>query len=208
MDAAKGATSNPASREGAMLAVAAGRDQPVDGKGPKAASMQEPSAPWYAIWTNSHCEQLGHDQLAAKGFELFFPKTCAANGARAGRRAVQRPLFPGYLFVQRDMDKTSYIEIVKARGVVRVLGERWDALAPIPHEEIDAIRRVIAAGSPVLEHPHLTCGDRARITSGPLAGVSGIFLRSKPSKGLLVLSIDLLRRSVALEVPATLVQAI
>ena len=190
-----------------MLAAAAGQDQPVDGKGPKAAPVQT-SIPWYAIWTNSHCEQLVNDQLAGKGFELFFPKTHVPDTRRGGRRTLQRPLFPGYLFVQRHMDKTSYIEIVKARGVVRVLGERWDALTPIPHDEIDAIRRVIETGTTVMEHPHLTRGDRARITSGPLAGVSGIFLRSKPSKGLLVLSIDLLQRSVALEVAAALVEGI
>src|SRR4051794_18419316 len=101
MSAAKGATLNSVSREGVMLAVAAGHDQPVDGKGPKAAPVHA-STPWYAIWTNSHCEQLVSDQLAVKGFELFFPKTQVTNRGHGSRRAAERPLFPGYLFVQHE----------------------------------------------------------------------------------------------------------
>jgi transcription antitermination factor NusG len=189
-----------------MLAVAFGHGEPADGKGPKAVPEQT-TTPWYAIWTHSHCEQLVSDQLSAKGFEIFLPRTTVWTQRAGERRAAQKPLFPGYLFLRHELDKTSYIEVINSRGVVRVLGERWDALAPIPHDEVEAIQRVILAGMPVLQHPHLVVGDRARIASGPLAGVFGIFLRSKPAKGLLVLSIALLQRSVAVEVPATLVEA-
>lgn len=188
-----------------MLAVSQGRNEPVDGKGPKAAQVDE-TAPWYAVWTHSHCEELVTDQLSAKGFELFFPKTTGWTVRAGQRRAVEKALFPGYVFLHRDLDKAGYIEVIKARGVVRVLGERWDALTPIPGDEIDAIRRVLATGTPVIQHPHLTQGDRVRIVAGPLAGVRGIFLRSKPGKGLLVLSVHLLQRSVAVEVPLALVQ--
>jgi transcription antitermination factor NusG len=183
-----------------MLAVRSGQDEPAAGKGPKAAT------PWYAIWTNSHCEQRVNDQLAVKGFEIFFPKV-SAGMRRGGRTAADKPLFPGYLFVHAAIDKSSYIDIIKARGVVRILGDRWDALDAVPHEEIDAVRRVIETGQIVVAHPHLTHGDRVRIMSGPLAGVSGIYLRHMPARGLLVVSIDLLQRSVAVAVSAALVEA-
>src|SRR5439155_917792 len=83
---------------------------------------------WYVLWTHSNSEQLVHNQLAAKGFQLFLPNIDAWH-RRGGVRALARvPLFPGYLFVHRVMDKSSYIEICKTRGLVRVLGERWDQL--------------------------------------------------------------------------------
>jgi transcriptional antiterminator NusG len=189
-----------------MLDVVSGENEPLDGKGPKAAQA-EPGAPWYAVWTHSHCEQLVTDQLSAKGFELFFPKTTSWKQRGAARQAVQKPLFPGYVFVRNELDKHGYVEVIKARGVVRVLGDRWDALSPIPCDEIDSIRRVVATDTPLVEHPHLTLGDHVRIISGPLTGLAGIYLRSKPGKGLLVLSVTLLHRSVALEVPVTLVEA-
>ena len=40
-------------------------------------------------------------------------------------------MFPGYLFVHHAMDKHGYVQVLQARGVVRILGERWDRLAPV-----------------------------------------------------------------------------
>jgi transcription antitermination factor NusG len=166
------------------------------------------SAAWYAIWTRSNFEQAVADQLATKGFDVFLPK--AAAWARRGRtrRALELPLFPGYLFVHHDMDKPSHVEILKARGVVRVLGDRWDQLATVPPDEIEAVRRVAGAGLPVFPYPMLREGMRVRIVGGPLEGLEGIFLRGRPVKGLLVVSVNLLQRSVAVEVDCTLIEAL
>lgn len=121
-------------------------------------------------------------------------------------RLVSRvPMFPGYLFLHHAMDKASYIEMRKVRGLVRILGERWDRLAVVPGAEIEAIQVVMQASLSALPYPYLREGQRVRITSGPLANVEGILVRINPTKGLLVLSIDLLRRSVAVEVDCTLV---
>jgi transcription antitermination factor NusG len=116
-------------------------------------------------------------------------------------------MFPSYLFLHQAMDKLSFIEVCKARGLVRILGERWDRLSVVPDAEIDAIQRVLSAEVPVIPHPYLREGQRVRITHGPLMGVEGILVQSKPNKGLLVLSIELLRRSIAVEVDSTLVGA-
>ncbi|MBI2454605.1 MAG: NusG-like protein [candidate division NC10 bacterium] len=167
-----------------------------------------PAGPhWYALWTHSHSEQLVYDQLVAKGFHLFLPKMDVWSRRGGIRHQIPVPLFPGYLFLRHAMDKTSYIEVRKARGLVRLLGERWDRLAVIPDREIEAVQKVLAAGRPALPHPYLREGQRVRITRGPLAGVEGILLQLRPNKGLLVLSVGLLQRSVAVEVDCTLVVA-
>src|SRR5262245_7290115 len=105
------------------------------------------------------------------------------------------------------MDKTSYLEILKARGVVRILDGGWTRLTPIPAEEVDAIQRLVRSGVPLLPHAYFHEGDRVRVVDGPLAGVEGLFVRKKPNKGRLVLSIDLLRVSVAVEVDTAYVEA-
>jgi transcription antitermination factor NusG len=170
--------------------------------------MKSSAPAWHAIWTHSHCEQLVNDQLAAKGFEMFLPKATVWSRRKGQQRQVERPLFPGYLFVHHPLDKHSYIEVLKARGVVRVLGDRWDALSSIPHEEVSAIRRLVHAQAPLLPHQYLPSGSRVRISAGPLEGVQGVLVRSKPSKGLLVVSVSLLQRSVAVEVDCTLIEAV
>jgi transcription antitermination factor NusG len=117
-------------------------------------------------------------------------------------------MFPSYLFVRHSMDKISYIEIMKSNGVVKILGERWDKLTPIPDAELEAIRQVAASELSLTPYPFLRDGQRVRIVDGPLAGVEGILVRCRPNRGLLVLSVELLHRSVAVEVECSAVEPI
>jgi len=161
------------------------------------------STAWHALWTRSHCEQLVHDQLAAKGFDLFLPKIEQWSRRGGQRHLIWVPMFSGYVFLRAALGKASYVEVMRARGLVQVLGERWDRLATIPEGEIDTIRRIVDARVPALPYPFLQEGQRVRITRGPLTDVEGILVRTKPNRGLLVVSVDLLRRSVAAHVDCT-----
>jgi transcription termination/antitermination protein NusG len=180
---------------------------------PKKQAQESPGAGettgprWYALYTRSHCEQLVYDQLVAKRFSLFLPKIVVWSQRAGKRHLISIPMFSGYLFLHHIMDKLSYIEVCKARGLVRILGERWDCLATVPEAEIEAIQRVLHAHVPILPYAYLREGQRVRITRGPLAGVEGILVNSKPTKGMLVLSVDLLQRSVAVEVDCSVVVA-
>ena len=162
---------------------------------------------WYALWTRSHCERVVHDQLAAKGFELFLPEADVWSSRAGVRRLISTPMFPGYLFVRHEMDKSGYLEVIKARGLVKILGEQWDRLYPVADGEINALQRVQAAGIPVLPHAFLQEGQRVRIIRGPLADIEGVLVQNKLSQGLFVLSVTLLRRSVALVIDCTHVVA-
>ena len=162
-------------------------------------------AAWHVLWTRSNCEHLVYDRLAASGFRVLLPKIDVWSRRGGIRHLSTVPMFPGYLFLHDVMDKDSYIEVRKARGLVDVLGERWDRLAVVPDAEIEAIQKMQSARLRVLPHPYLREGQRVRITRGPLEDVEGILVRIKPNKGLLVVSVDLLRRSVAVEVDCTVV---
>ena len=159
--------------------------------------------PWHVLWTHSHCEQLVCDQLGARGFHPFLPCLRVWSTRAGRRRLISVPMFPGYVFLHDMLDKTAHVEARKARGVVCVLGEAWDRPARVPEEEIQAIRRIVDSGLPTLPHPYLRQGRRVRIIAGPLAGLEGILVKARPEKGLLVLSVNLLQRSVAAEVDWT-----
>jgi transcriptional antiterminator NusG len=116
-------------------------------------------------------------------------------------------MFPGYLFVQGALDKERYLAMLQVRGIVRVLEDGWSRLTPIPAEEIEAIQQLVQADVIVSPHVHLRQGDRVRVLEGPLAGVEGIFLQDNPSKGRLVVSVNMLGRSVAVDMDATAVEA-
>jgi transcription antitermination factor NusG len=162
-----------------------------------------PAPAWYALWTHSHCEQVVRDQLVARGYYAFLPTMDVWSRRRGVRRLTQAPMFPGYLFIRHAMDRQACSEVCAVRGLVRVLGAGWDRPAPIADDEIDAIERVALARLPVLPFPYLTEGQHARITAGPLAGLQGRLVEVRPRQGLLVLSVELLQRSVAVVVDAT-----
>lgn len=46
---------------------------------------------------------------------------------------------------------------------------------------------------------YLKEGERVRVINGPLIGTEGILIRMKPNKNRLVLSVDLIKKSVSLE---------
>jgi transcription termination/antitermination protein NusG len=162
---------------------------------------------WHALYTRSHSEQLVCDQLSAKGFRIFLPKIDAWSQRAGKRHLISVPMFPSYLFLHHAIDKNSYINVRKARGLVRILGESWDKPSIIPDAEIEAIQTTLNSSIPVTAHPYLREGQRVRITEGSLRGVEGILIQKKPTKGLLVLSVDLLRRSIAVEIDCSIVTA-
>ena len=171
-------------------------------------TVAESVAPhWRVLWTHSNCEQLVYDQLAAKGFDLFLPTVQAWSRRGGVRRLARTPMFGGYLFLRHAMDKASYLEVYKARGLVRILGERWDRLAVVPDSEIEAIQTLIHSGHAILPYPYLQQGQRVRIRRGPMADVEGILVRVNPRKGLLVVSVNLLQRSVAVHLDCTMLEA-
>jgi transcription antitermination factor NusG len=160
-------------------------------------------APWHVLWTHSNCEEVVHEQLTAWGFHPFLPRidTWSQRGGR--QRLASRPLFPGYLFLNDRLDKRSHTRVRGARGLARVLGEGWERPAVVPAGEIDGIRTLVSARVPAFAHPYLREGRRVRIVAGPLAGVDGVLAKVCPGKGLVVLSVHLLQRSVAVEVDCT-----
>ena len=94
--------------------------------------------------------------------------------------------------------------MLAARAKVSGFGGRP---AEIPISEIEAVRRVVRSPLQAEPHPFLRCGDRVRVTAGPLRGVEGYLLRKKSLWKLLV-SVGMLQRSVAVEIDATTVERI
>ena len=108
-------------------------------------------------------------------------------------------MFPGYVFVRETLGKTRYVDLMKVRGVVRVLEDGWSRLTPVPDAEIEALQQIVSAEVVVYPCAHLRRGERVRVLEGPLAGVEGLFVHDKPSKGRLVVSVNMLGRSIGVE---------
>jgi transcription antitermination factor NusG len=153
---------------------------------------------WYAAYTRSRHEKFVADQLQRKQIETFLPLYETLRRWKNGDHRVQLPLFPGYAFVRIAL--RDRMEVLKVPGVVRLIGFNGTPTA-LEDEEVESLRRALAAGVRGAPHSYLTVGRRVRITAGPLTGLEGILLRRKGNCRV-VLSIDLIQRSMLVDVEA------
>src|SRR5271169_576679 len=164
----------------------------------------EPSPGWYAIYTRHQHEKVVSRLLSEKGFEVFLPLYEVARRWKDRTKLLSLPLFPSYVFVSGGLERR--LDIVTTPGFYRFVGT-GDHPDFIPPAEIAAIRQAFAGGSRIEPCPYLKSGDWVRIVDGPLAGIEGILARKKNAFRL-VLSVELLEKSVAVEVDTCLVERI
>lgn len=151
---------------------------------------------WYALHVQTRKEAGVASHLAGNGFECFLPTYKSKRQWSDRMKEVEQPLFPSYLFCRFNFNERR--PILVAPGVMQVVGIGKNA-TPIPDEEICAIRTAVSSGIPNLPWPYIEVGERVRVVCGTLAGVEGILLNFK-GKDRVILSVNLLQRSVALEV--------
>jgi transcription antitermination factor NusG len=82
------------------------------------------------------------------------------------------------------------------------------APAEISETEIAAIRAVVDSKLPLRPWPYLKTGDRVRVERGPLRGVEGTLVREERKRFQLVIGVEMLQRSLAVEVEADMVRPV
>jgi len=159
---------------------------------------------WHALYTCHHHEKVVAQALSGKGFEVFLPQYRTVHRWKDRHKELLLPLFPNYVFIHGGLDRM--LNIVTTPGVHSLVS--WGARpADIPSEEIDAVRRLVESPLQVEPHPFLKCGDLVRIKSGPLEGMEGILVRK--ARGVrLVLSVEMLSKSAAVEVDVSMVERV
>lgn len=156
------------------------------------------STGWYAAHTSAKHEKRVAEQLTRKGMEHFLPLYEAVRQWKDRRVRLQVPLFPGYVFVRFALSER--LKVLQIAGVARLVGF-GDKPVSLPDSEIESLRRGLQGSLKMEPHPYLNERQRVRIIRGPLAGIDGILLRKKGNLRLVV-SIDLIMRSVAVDVDA------
>lgn len=177
--------------------------QPAAPRSPRVAPAR-----WFAVWTRSQCEAKVEAGLLRRGLEPFLPRVSVPSRRRDRRVVLAQPLFPGYLFLRFTPSRDTYLRVAAVDGVVRVLGDGWDALHAIPEPQVAAVTRIVTTGCDVRPLPWLRVGDRVRITSGPLEGLEGLVESWRAGRATFVVSVDLLQRSVGVEVSDAVVRRI
>jgi transcription antitermination factor NusG len=152
--------------------------------------------PWYAVRVKSRFEQAVSLALRGKGYEEFLPLYRAQREWSDRVKVVELPLFAGYVFCRLDITKR--LAVLQTPGVVKFVSLGPEPTA-IETSEVEAIRAVLRAGLPVGPWPYLREGQHVEVCQGALKGLRGILLKVK-NELRLVVSVNMLQRSVAVEV--------
>jgi transcription antitermination factor NusG len=149
--------------------------------------------PWFVSHTKSRTEKTLARYLDALRIPFYLPL-----GERRIRRSGRTflsylPFFPGYLFLRGGSEYR--VTALRSGVVVRLLDVRDQDLLD---RELHQIRALQEKGAPLVVHPYLGPGDAVQIREGPFRGYFGVVVREKGATRLVV-SVSMLRRSVAME---------
>jgi transcription antitermination factor NusG len=156
---------------------------------------------WYAAQTCANHEKRVQEQLRQRAVDSYLPVYASVRRWKDRRVSLDLPLFPGYVFVRLAL--CDRLSVLQTPSLVRLVGFGGQP-APLPDQEIEALRRGLSKEVRIEPHPFLKVGHRVRVRSGPFQGLEGILVRKK-NISRFVISLDLIMRSVATEIdPAEL----
>ena len=159
---------------------------------------------WYAAYTSSRHEKTVAEHLRQREVECFLPLYETVRRWNNGRHRVQLPLFPSYVFVRMGLrDKLRVLQVPGLSQLVTFQG----APAALPDAEIETLRSALTAGVHAQPYRYLTVGSQVEVCRGPLQGMNGILLRHQ-GQFRVVLSVEMIMRSIVVEVDASDVVAL
>lgn len=188
--------------EQAQMATATRVTQSIGSPQPWVPADSQPF--WYAAYTHANHEKKAAAEISRRGVENFLPLYRTARRWSDRRVELEMPLFQSYVFVRLAL--CDRLKVLQVPGVARLVG--FGGLpAPLPDEQMDALRSALNGRWCAEPHPYLTVGRRVRLKSGPLRGMQGILLRRK-AKFRVVISIELIERAVVVDADSADVEAL
>ncbi|MFZ1006027.1 MAG: UpxY family transcription antiterminator [Candidatus Sulfotelmatobacter sp.] len=153
---------------------------------------------WYGLQTRPRHEKIVAQRLEERGVTTFLPLVTETHRWSDRKKSVQMPLFSCYVFARFMPNRAERLRVLRVDGVFNLVGSRGEG-APIPDEQICAVRNVVEGQLPWSTHPFLKIGQRVRIRSGALDGLEGILV-SRNGDRTLVISVDAIQRSLSVRV--------
>jgi transcription elongation factor/antiterminator RfaH len=157
---------------------------------------------WYAVYTSPRHEKRVREHLGHRRVECFLPLFRSIHRWKNGCKAqVELPLFPGYLFV--NIPRSERVRVLDVPGVLSFVGPKGEP-ARLSDFEIETLRSGLHLQK-VEPYRGLAIGQKVRINAGALQGLEGVLVRNANSLRV-VITVDLIQQSVAVELDADAVE--
>lgn len=153
---------------------------------------------WVVLHVRPRCEKKAVNVCEQEDIAAYLPLRKKVH--RYGRRehSFMSPLFPGYVFCIVDPDAKGFLRQNQYVANLLEVAEQQKLV-----RQLQQIERALAANDAVQVLPYLESGKLVRVTAGSLKGLEGIIQRVK-GKTRVVISVDMIQQSVAIEVDAAM----
>jgi transcription termination/antitermination protein NusG len=149
---------------------------------------------WRVLHVIANHEKKVATQLVHRSVEHFLPLYAERSKWSDRSVTLERPLFPGYIFVR--FAPQSRRTIIAAPGVLKILGNKENEV--VDAEEIARIRTAIATGCVLRPHRPIAVGTRVRVSNGVFAGAEGLVIELR-SNCKVIITMSAVRQCYSLE---------
>ena len=163
--------------------------------------MNESNTVWIAVATHPNAEGQAVQNLKRQGYECYCPRTRVTHRHARRSETIERPLFPGYLFVRLDRTRDQWRPIMNSRGVRTVVrfGER---LGIVPQGIIESLLATEEGGGlrPPPAAERLEVGQRVSL-NGTLFDDFVCTVQSIEPKDRVCVLLEVMQHAVKMVVP-------
>jgi transcriptional antiterminator RfaH len=149
---------------------------------------------WHVLHVRPRCEKKLAEYCQVLAVDCYLPLRAETKVYQRRKVTVEKPVFPGYVFVAFDFDQR--VAVLRTNQVVRVMD-------PLNEDrflhELAQVRQALAADPTLAACTALKEGQHVRITGGAFMGIEG-WVHSLRTPSKVVLNVDIIGQGVAVEV--------
>lgn len=162
---------------------------------------------WYVIQTYSGYENKVkaalQERIAAYGLdesfgEILIPTESVEEFVGGKKRTSSRKFYPGYVFVQMDLNEKTWHLVKSTPKVASFIGHQTPAA--VPDEQIKRVTEQIEKGA-IKPRPTVVFqeGDTVRVIDGPFANFTGTIDEVRPDKQKVRVKVSIFGRPTPVE---------
>jgi transcription antitermination factor NusG len=163
---------------------------------------EDSSRRWYVAHTKPRCEKRLVEFCQRERLAATLPCYSAAHKYRGKVVIFQKPLFPGYVFLQLE---SPAVTLVRQNDYVANLLEVPDQVTLAA--QLREILNALDSGLEIRLAPAIGEGMRVRVKTGPLRGVEG-FVEKRYGMDTVLLRLDFISQAAAVRLSAEVLEPV
>lgn len=163
---------------------------------------------WYIVNTQTSCEQMAKASIEErvrslhmeeKFGQILIPSENVVELVKGKKATRSRKFFPGYIFVQMQMEDTTWHLVKNASKVTGFVGGKVKP-PEVPEEEVMRVTRQMEVGAEKVQAKvRFSIGENVTVIDGPFSGFNGAVEEINQEKGKVKVLVSIFGRPTPVE---------